>query len=84
VLWALNTRYQGNRDTITVPGVAGHVLDPSQTPEYDPTLPARGVTCKTIFDCTVPFHLKKQFERAKFKELDVTPFLTPSTDPLDM
>lgn len=84
VLWAMNTRFQGNRDLITIPGVAGHVLDPSQTPEYDPTLPARGVTCKTIFDCTVPFRLKQQFMRAPFRELDITPFLTPSTEPLDL
>lgn len=84
VLWALNTRYQGNRDTLTIPGVAGHVLDPSQSPEYDPTLPTKGVSCKTIFDCTVPFHLKTHFARARFKTVDVTPFLKPSDDPLDV
>ncbi len=29
VLWALNTRFQGDRDIITIPGVRCHPLDPS-------------------------------------------------------
>lgn len=70
VLWALNTRYQGDVDTIFIPGVRCHPLDPSQTPEYSPTITDRGISCKTIYDCTVPFHLKKHFERAKFMEVD--------------
>jgi UbiD family decarboxylase len=32
VLWPMQTRMQGNRDIITIPGVAGHVLDPSHSP----------------------------------------------------
>ena len=40
------------------------MLDPSQTPDYDPTLPAKGTTSKTIFDATVPFHMKAKFKRA--------------------
>jgi 4-hydroxy-3-polyprenylbenzoate decarboxylase len=74
VLWAMQTRMQGNRDIIAIPGVAGHVLDPSQQPEYDPTLPAKGTTSKTIFDATAPFHLKAQFERAHFRDVDPRPF----------
>lgn len=70
VLWAMQTRYSGDLDTIFVPGVAGHVLDPSQTPLYDPRVTAKGTTTKTIFDCTVPFHLKEHFVRARFKEVD--------------
>jgi gallate decarboxylase subunit C len=70
VLWAMQTRYSGDMDTICVPGVAGHVLDPSQTPLYDPRLTAKGTTTNTIFDCTVPFHLKEHFVRAQFKEVD--------------
>ncbi|WP_413726960.1 UbiD family decarboxylase [Sodalis sp. RH16] len=70
VLWAMQTRFSGDLDTIFVPGLAGHVLDPSQTPEYDPRVTAKGTTTKTIFDCTVPFHLKKHFVRAQFKEVD--------------
>lgn len=70
VLWALNTRYQGNLDTIFIPGVRCHPLDPSESPEYDPSISDKGISCKTIYDCTVPFHLKKRFERAKFMEID--------------
>lgn len=70
VLWAMQTRYQGDMDTVFVPGVTGHVLDPSQTPQYNARLPDKGTTCKTIFDCTVPWHLKDQFVRAQFKEVD--------------
>jgi 4-hydroxy-3-polyprenylbenzoate decarboxylase len=72
VLWAMQTRYSGDLDTIFVPGVAGHVLDPSQTPLYDPRVTARGTTTKTIFDCTVPYHLKAHFVRAQFKEVDAS------------
>jgi gallate decarboxylase subunit C len=74
VLWALNTRYQGDIDTIFIPGVRCHPLDPSQNPEYNPNLRDKGISCKTIFDCTVPFNLKDHFKRAKFKELDPTRF----------
>ncbi len=70
VLWAMQTRYVGDLDTVFVPGVAGHVLDPSQQPFYDPRLTAKGTTSKTIFDCTVPYHLKEHFVRAQFKEVD--------------
>lgn len=84
VLWAMTTRFQGNRDIITIPGVVGHMLDPSQSPEYDPSLSSRGLSCKTIFDCTVPFHLKPQFQRAHFQEVDYNRFLAPSTQPLEL
>lgn len=70
VLWAMQTRYIGDLDTVFVPGVAGHVLDPSQTPEYDPRVNTKGTTTKTIFDCTVPYHLKEKFVRAQFQEVD--------------
>ncbi len=74
VLWAMQTRYQGDVDTIFIPGVRCHPLDPSQTPEYHPGIPAKGVSCKTIFDCTVPYHLKDKFIRAQFLEVDPKPF----------
>ncbi len=74
VLWAMTTRMQGDVDIITIPGVAGHVLDPTQTPDYDPRIPARGVTSKTIYDATVPFRLKAAFERAHFRDVDPRPF----------
>jgi 4-hydroxy-3-polyprenylbenzoate decarboxylase len=75
VLWALNTRYQGDLDTVFIPGVRCHPLDPSQSPDYSAAIPVQGVGCKTIFDCTVPFHLKARFARAAFKELDPGPWL---------
>lgn len=72
VLWALQTRYVGDLDTLFVPGIAGHVLDPTQQPFYDPRVTAKGTTTKTIFDCTVPFHLKEHFIRARFKQVDAS------------
>ena len=71
VLWALNTRYQGDVDTITIPGVRCHPLDPTEGPEYNPMLKDRGISCKTIFDCTVPYGLKDRFQRSKFKEVNM-------------
>ena len=70
VLWALNTRYQGNLDTLFLPGVRCHPLDPSAGPEYHVSIPDRGISCKTIFDCTVPFAQKARFERAQFMPVD--------------
>ncbi|HIZ06460.1 MAG TPA: UbiD family decarboxylase [Candidatus Eubacterium avistercoris] len=70
VLWALNTRYQGNVDTIFIPGVRCHPLDPSETTAYDVNIKDKGISCKTIFDCTVPYNLKDQFTRSKFMEVD--------------
>jgi len=75
VLWALNTRYQGDIDTIFIPGVRCHPSDFTQDPDYNPLLRDKGITCKTIFDCTVPFNLKKKFERARFMEVNVQRFL---------
>lgn len=74
VLWAMTTRMQGDTDIITIPGVMGHVLDPSQQPEYNPSIPAKGVTAKTIFDATAPYRLKEQFTRAQFLEVDPRPW----------
>jgi 4-hydroxy-3-polyprenylbenzoate decarboxylase len=70
VLWALNTRYQGDIDTVFIPGVRCHPLDPSQSPAYNPALRDNGISCKVIFDCTVPYYLKERFQRAKFKDVD--------------
>lgn len=85
VLWAMTTRYQGNVSTIFIPGVIGHVLDLSQSPEFSNTLPREGTTCKTIFDCTVPYHLKARFVRAKFQAIEkaeLERFLVPASGPL--
>jgi 4-hydroxy-3-polyprenylbenzoate decarboxylase len=75
VLWALTTRYQGDASTVFIPGVRCHPLDPSQSPEFSPSIPAPGVSCKTIFDCTVPYRLKDRFRRAEFVPVDLAKFL---------
>ena len=75
VLWAMQTRFQGDVSTVFIPGVRCHPLDPSQIPEFSPTIRQVGTSCKTIFDCTVPFDLKAHFQRSRFKEVDVTRFL---------
>jgi len=75
ILWAMTTRYQGDVSTIFIPGVRSHLLDPTQTPEYSPSIISKGLTCKTIFDCTVPYKLKERFKRSPFKELDWKRFL---------
>jgi gallate decarboxylase subunit C len=75
VMWAMTTRYQGDLDTICIPGVRFHGGDPSATPEYSPMLRDRGISCKTIFDCTVPYALKERFERAQFADVDLRRFL---------
>ena len=75
VLWAMTTRYQGDVSTIFIPGVRCHPLDPSQSPEFSPSIAADGISCKTIFDCTVPYHLQDKFKRAEFMEVDLARFL---------
>ncbi len=70
VLWAMNTRFQGDQDIITIPGVRCHPLDPSADPAYGRSISDRGISCKTIYDCTVPFAQKDRFRRAPFLEVD--------------
>lgn len=85
VMWAMNTRYQGDVDTIFIPGVRCHQLDPSQDPAFSTSIRGRGISCKTIFDCTVPFDLKDKFQRAQFLEIpNLDLYLVPSKEPLDL
>ena len=70
VLWAMNTRFQGDADIITIPGVRCHPLDPSNDPACSPSIRDHGIACKTIFDCTVPYDQKERFRRARFMEVD--------------
>lgn len=74
VLWAMNTRYQGDVDTVFIPGVRCHPLDPSNSPDFSSSIIDKGIACKTIFDCTVPYHLKDNFQRAKFMDVDPARF----------
>ena len=66
VLWAMTTRYQGNLDTVFLPGVRGHVPDPHAVAALRCRIPARGVGCKAIFDCTVPLTRKERSQRALY------------------
>lgn len=78
VLWAMNTRFQGDVDIITIPGVRCHPLDPSNDPAYGAGIRDHGIACKTIFDCTVPFNLKEQFVRAQFMDVDPAHWVDPA------
>ena len=70
VLWAMNTRLQGDQDIITIPGVRCHPLDPSNDPDFSPSIRDHGIACKTIYDCTVPYDLKDRFHRCKIMDVD--------------
>ena len=70
VLWAMNTRFQGDADIITIPGVRTHPLDPSNDPTMSPSISDHGIATKVIFDCTVPYDQKDRFQRAQFMKLD--------------
>lgn len=70
VLWAMNTRFQGDVDVINIPGVRCHPLDPSNDPAFSGSIRDHGIACKTIFDCTVPFDQKEKFVRARFMDVD--------------
>ena len=75
ILWALNTRYQGDIDTIMIPGVRCHPLDHTQETAYNPMIKDTGISCKTIFDCTMPFNLKDHFQRSQFLDVDAEKWL---------
>lgn len=75
VIWAMTTRYQADVDTIMIPGVRCHPLDPSQDPAFSPSIRDHGITCKTIFDCTVPYALKSGFQRSQFLDVDAERFV---------
>ncbi len=70
VLWAMTTRMQADVDIIPIPGVRCHPLDPSNDPDFDPSIRDHGIACKCIFDATVPFGMKDRFHRCKFMEVD--------------
>ncbi|MDQ7096542.1 UbiD family decarboxylase [Desulfosporosinus sp. PR] len=70
VMWAMTTRFQGDNDAIFIPGVRCHPLDPSSSPEFSTSIRDVGISCKAIFDCTVPYDQKQRFQRVKFMEID--------------
>jgi UbiD family decarboxylase len=68
VEWAFATRFQGDRGLVIKAGETGSSLDPSADPETRKTT-------KVGFDATKPLEIKgKNFEKAKFPELDWTKF----------
>jgi gallate decarboxylase subunit C len=75
ILWAMTTRYQGDVSTIFIPGVRCHPLDPTQVPKFSPSIAGEGISCKTIFDCTVPFGMRDNFIRSPFVEVDLNRFI---------
>jgi len=75
VVWAMTTRYQADVSTVFIPGVRCHPLDPSQDPAFSPSIRDHGITCKAIFDCTVPYKLKANFQRSQFMDVDVSRFI---------
>ncbi|OFW59286.1 MAG: 3,4-dihydroxybenzoate decarboxylase [Actinobacteria bacterium RBG_16_64_13] len=79
VMWAMTTRFQGDISTIFIPGVKCHTLDPSGTPAFNPMLRDSSISCKTIFDCTVPFALKERFERSPFVDVDLGKYFPPDS-----
>lgn len=62
----MTTRYQGDVGTVFGPGVRCHLLDPTQSPDYNPLLSGAGTSGKTIFDGTVPYRLRERFRRVEF------------------
>ena len=76
----MTTRFQGDVSAVFIPGVRCHPLDPSQSPDFSPSIGAVGVSCKTIFDCTVPFSLRERFARAPFREVDMRRFWEEDDD----
>ncbi|WP_411545787.1 UbiD family decarboxylase [Klebsiella pneumoniae] len=74
ILWAMTTRMQGDVSITTIPGIHIRRLGTPPAPEYSPSIRGNGISCKTIFDCTVPWALKSHFERAPFADVDPRPF----------
>jgi len=78
ILWAMTTRYQGDVSTVFIPSVRCHPLDPSQSPRFSPSIAGEGISCKTIFDCTVPYATRDGFMRSPFVEVDLDRFIKGS------
>ena len=65
VWWAMTTRFQVDQDLISIPNILGFPLDPSQSPDYSPSISSTGLSAKAVFDCTVPYRLRETFKRAE-------------------
>ena len=79
VMWAMNTRFQADIDLICIPNIRFHRIEPTAYTEYNCNIRSRGMGCKAIFDCTVPFEQKARFQRARFAEVDISQYkFTPA------
>ena len=74
VLWAMQTGCRATWTSSTCPGWPG-TSSTRPRPAVQPAPARDGVTNKTIFDCTAPFHLRDEFVRAPFQDVDPTPWL---------
>ena len=71
VEWALATRFQADKDTVTLLAQPGSSLDPSSDHSGKKTL-----TTKTGMDATIPADVDpKKYVRVKYQELDVDEYL---------
>jgi 3-polyprenyl-4-hydroxybenzoate decarboxylase len=81
VLWALATRFQGDRDLFVVPNVSGTEMDPSSYTLHDRWTPG-GLRTQVGFDATlpvgVPFRERADHVSQPFASLDVEALLAPA------
>ena len=69
VMWAMTTRFQADVTSSPSPAATATCSTRPTTPRS--ILDSRAWhRCKAIFDCTVPFDLKKNFIRSQFMEID--------------
>lgn len=76
VLWALNVRFQADRDLMVLPNCRGVRMDPSAYSLLDRTTPG-GLTTKVGFDATMPL------ERPYGRRADIMPDGYERLDPAD-
>jgi len=63
LFWALTTRFQADIDTHYLDNEKPFRMDPSQSPEYRKNCANPNVSVKALFDCTVPWAMRKKFKR---------------------
>ena len=80
VLWALATRFQGDRDLFLLPGSQATALDPSSYGLVDRHV-STGMTTKMGFDATmpveVPFAERADTISEEFQHLDLSEYVDP-------
>lgn len=68
VEWAIATRFQASKDMIVYEGVKGSSLDPSADVRTR-------LTTKVGIDCTKPLDGKENFEKAKYKKVNLEEYM---------